>query len=86
MRLLAQLALLTMGGLFARPDNKMECLVQRQFQLPRRRLNPKTPIDEQTALLRPSAEPLEAYQVASLVNSPRNETPACIEPINSAKN
>jgi putative SOS response-associated peptidase YedK len=43
--------------------------------------------DELTALLIPfSSEEMEAYQVSTLVNSPVNEDPRCVEPVeNQAK-
>jgi putative SOS response-associated peptidase YedK len=42
----------------------------------------EVPVDELVRLLRPlPAEAVEAVEVSSLVNSPANEDPACIEPL-----
>jgi putative SOS response-associated peptidase YedK len=47
-------------------------------------LDPKTPADALTALLKPYEGALETYTVSKLVNSPRNEVATCIEPENRA--
>lgn len=44
-------------------------------------LDPKTPPRDLAGLLAPWSGPLEVYEVSALVNSPRNEAPACAEPI-----
>lgn len=45
-------------------------------------LDPETPADQLMHLLRPvESEFLEAYPVSTLVNNPRNEDPAAIEPV-----
>ena len=44
-------------------------------------LDPKTPTPDLTKLLLPWAGPLEVYKVSPTVNSPRNESAACSEPI-----
>lgn len=45
-------------------------------------LDPKAKPELLKTLLRPfDAEPMEAYPVSTVVNSPRNETPECIKPV-----
>jgi putative SOS response-associated peptidase YedK len=45
-------------------------------------LDRATPIDEVRAMLKPSdAKLMEAYEVNRAVNSVKNDTEACIEPI-----
>jgi putative SOS response-associated peptidase YedK len=47
-------------------------------------LDPNAEPGELAGLLRPyQEEPLEAFPVSTLVNSPRNDNPACIEPAGS---
>ena len=45
-------------------------------------LNADTPPEGLLPLLRPSSEDLQAHPVSTLVNSPRNDLPECIDPIN----
>lgn len=44
-------------------------------------LEPQTPIAAALSLLRPYEGVLEAYPVSTLVNSPANDVPTCIEPV-----
>lgn len=44
-------------------------------------LDPDMGGEELQSLLQPHGEGLQAYQVSPLVNSPRNDTPACIVPV-----
>ncbi|MEZ4519144.1 MAG: SOS response-associated peptidase [Chloroflexota bacterium] len=45
-------------------------------------LDPETPADQLMHLLRPSESSLlDAYPVSTVVNNPRNEDPACIQPV-----
>jgi putative SOS response-associated peptidase YedK len=45
-------------------------------------LDPKTPAADIAALLRPApAEPMEAYPVSTLVNSPKNQGPELVAPV-----
>jgi putative SOS response-associated peptidase YedK len=46
-------------------------------------LDPKTPPAAAQALLRPFSGALQAFRVSTTVNAPRNEGPACIEPLTS---
>ncbi|MBT8398628.1 MAG: SOS response-associated peptidase [Gemmatimonadetes bacterium] len=43
-------------------------------------LDPEATQADLQALLRPNGEGLQAYPVSPIVNSPRNDTPECIEP------
>ena len=43
-------------------------------------LDPETPEADALSLLKPYGGALEAYPVSTLVNSPANDEPACIEP------
>lgn len=44
-------------------------------------LDPKTPADKALALLKPYDGAMYAYPVSTMVNVPRNDSPACIEPL-----
>jgi putative SOS response-associated peptidase YedK len=45
-------------------------------------LDPEAEADELRTLLTPlPSEEMEAYEVASTVNSPRNDTPECVQPV-----
>jgi len=45
-------------------------------------LDPAVPTDSLRALLKPyEADEMEAYAVSKMVNSPRNDSPQCLEPI-----
>ncbi len=44
-------------------------------------LDAETPLQDALRLLKPYEEALEAYPVSTLVNSPANDEPGCIEPV-----
>ena len=44
-------------------------------------LDPEAPTGDAMSLLKPYEEALEAYPVSTLVNSPANDVPECIEPV-----
>ena len=47
-------------------------------------LDPQAPTDELRQLLRPcDAAALVAYPVGTLVNNPRHDSPACVQPIDA---